>query len=121
MVAFVVLLSAPAVSGADLLAGEGRTIDPIAARPRFRSFLDYDPAPALAALRVPVLAVAGDRDVQVPADRAAPELTRLLADDPDATVRVLPGLDHLLEPADAAAMAPAALDLVIGWMEERFT
>jgi alpha-beta hydrolase superfamily lysophospholipase len=121
MVAFVVLLSAPAESGADLLGERARSIDRQRIGPRFRSFLDHDPAPALstlATLSMPVLAVAGDHDTQVPAQRAVPELTRLLAGDPNAAVRELPGLDHLLEPADTAAISPAALDLVTSWMKE---
>jgi uncharacterized protein len=126
MVAFVVLLSAPAVSGADLVADRGLPVDRHDAGPRLRSFLDYDPRPALAALPVPVLAVYGDRDVQVPPEQSVPVLTALLAGKPDTTVDVLPGLDHSLRSADGyddapdAAIAPRALDLVTGWMEERF-
>jgi uncharacterized protein len=123
MVAFVVLLSPPAVSGTELLAHRGRPVDRQGAGPRQRSFLDYDPGPALAALPVPVLAVYGDQDVQVPPDQSVPVLEALLAGEPDATVRVLPGLDHGLRPVEDggdAAIAPEVLDLVAGWMEERF-
>jgi uncharacterized protein len=129
MVAFVVLLAAPAVSGADLLANRGHPVDRTGAGPRLRSFLDYDPAPALGALPVPVLAVYGDGDIQVPPGESVPVLTTLLAGKPDATIDVLPGLDHSLRPVDEGdgydtphdnTIAPAALDLVTGWMKERF-
>ena len=36
--------------------------------PWFRYFLTYDPRPALMKVKVPVLAVNGERDLQVPAD-----------------------------------------------------
>jgi dipeptidyl aminopeptidase/acylaminoacyl peptidase len=126
MVAFVVLLAAPAVSGADLVADHDDPVDRRDAGPRLRSFLDYDPRPALASLPVPVLAVYGDRDVQVPPDQSVPVLTALLAGKPDVTVDVLPGLDHSLRPVDDGddaydtTIAPDALDLVTGWMKERF-
>jgi dipeptidyl aminopeptidase/acylaminoacyl peptidase len=130
MVAFVVLLAAPAVSGAELVAERDGPDSSAGGRqdagPRLRSFLDYDPGPALGSLPVPVLAVYGDQDVQVPPEQSVPVLTALLAGNPDATVDVLPGLDHSLRPADGydgaydAAIAPAALDLVTGWMKERF-
>jgi dipeptidyl aminopeptidase/acylaminoacyl peptidase len=125
MVAFVVLLAAPAVPGADLVADRSDTDDSDPG-PRRRSFLDYDPGPALGSLPVPVLAVYGDRDAQVPPAQSVPVLTALLAGKPDATIDVLPGLDHSLRPADGyddaydAAIAPRALDLVTGWMKERF-
>jgi dipeptidyl aminopeptidase/acylaminoacyl peptidase len=126
MVAFVVLLAAPAVPGADLLAHRGRPVDRQGAGPRQRSFLDYDPGPALGALPVPVLAVYGDQDVQVPPEQSVPVLTTLLAGKPDVAVDVLPGLDHSLRPvgeyddAHDTTIAPDALDLVTGWMKERF-
>jgi fermentation-respiration switch protein FrsA (DUF1100 family) len=79
---------------------------------------------------VPVLAFFGDKDLQVPADQSAPVLTELLAGDPDATVRTLPGLNHLMQPSTTGApaeyatiettVAPEVLDLVTGWLRERF-
>jgi uncharacterized protein len=64
-----------------------------------RSFVTYDPAPALSALRVPVLAVFGGRDLQVPAEQNEPPMRELLAGDPDATVQTFPELNHLMQPA----------------------
>jgi uncharacterized protein len=130
MVAFVVLMAAPAVSGTDLLTAEDQPVDRPDADPRFRSFLDYDPGPELAALSIPVLAFYGDQDVQVPPAQSVPVLTGLLAGKPDVTIRTLPGLDHLMRPVGPGSstqdttttttIAPAALDLVTGWMKERF-
>jgi hypothetical protein len=96
--------------------------------PAFRSFVAYDPAPALASLHVPVLAFFGGKDLQVPPSQSEPAMRALLAGDPAATVRVLPGLNHLMQPATTGSpteyasiettMAPEALDLITGWLRE---
>ncbi|MFD1534465.1 alpha/beta hydrolase family protein [Pseudonocardia aurantiaca] len=96
--------------------------------PAFRSFVTYDPAPALAALNVPVLALFGGKDLQVPPSQSEPAMRALLAGNPAATVRVLPGLNHLMQPAATGSpteyasiettMAPEALDLITGWLQE---
>ncbi len=59
----------------------------------FREFLDLDPAPLLAAIHVPVLAITGSRDVQVnPADVARMrELVPSLFDG-----HVIEGVNHIL-------------------------
>lgn len=85
----------------------------------FREFLDHDPRPDLAAIRVPVLAVTGDKDVQVdPTDleriaglvrgeartRLVPDLTHVLRrDDHPASLRRHRRL--LREPVDADLLA----------------
>jgi uncharacterized protein len=96
--------------------------------PAFRSFVTYDPAPALAALDVPVLAIFGEKDLQVPPAQSEPAMRALLAGSPAATVRVLPGLNHLMQPATTGSpteyasiettVAPDALEVVTGWLQE---
>ncbi len=90
-----------------------------------REYLAFDPAPALARIRVPVLAVTGGKDIQVdPGDLAAiadavagpvevrriPDLTHVLRRDPSA-----PSLSAyrklLRRPTD-----PEVLDLVAHWV-----
>ncbi|OZM77537.1 S9 family peptidase [Pseudonocardia sp. MH-G8] len=98
--------------------------------PYFRSLVLHDPAPSLRALRVPVLAVYGGKDVQVPATQSAPAARELLAAGPDATVCTFPQLNHLMQPAVTGAPAeyasiptaidPEVLDLVSGWLATRF-
>ncbi|WP_459547359.1 alpha/beta hydrolase family protein [Nocardia sp. X0981] len=96
--------------------------------PYTAALMSYDPAPALSALRMPVLALFGSKDVQVsPAQNAAP-MRGLLAANPDATVSVLAGLNHLMQPAYTGrpteyesieiTMDPLALDTVTGWLGE---
>jgi hypothetical protein len=69
-----------------------------------------------------------DRDLQVPAEQSAPRAVEL-SGSPDATVLTLPGLNHLMQPADTGSPAEYAridttvatevLDLVTGWLQER--
>jgi hypothetical protein len=98
--------------------------------PYYRSWAVHDPAPALQALRVPVLAVFGGADLQVPAGQNEPLMRSHLAGNPDSTVRTLPGLNHLMQPASSGGLEeyatiditidPSALDLVRNWITQRF-
>ena len=97
-----------------------------AASPWYRFFLKYDPAPALMRLRIPVLALIGSRDLQVPAAENIPALRRALAGDRRATVLELPGLNHLFQTATTGApseygkieqtIAPSALATIADWI-----
>lgn len=99
--------------------------------PWMLSFLALDPREALRKVSVPVLAIIGERDLQVPAKDNLPEIEAALkaAGNADATVRMLPGLNHLFQAAQTGAIDeyaqieetinPAALDLVTAWLRER--
>ena len=91
------------------------------------SFLVLDPAPALRAMRCPVLALFGERDLQViPAQNEAPVAAALRESGVSATVRTMPGLNHLFQPAARGTMDeyvtidvtvdPAVLELVADWI-----
>lgn len=96
--------------------------------PWMRRFLVLDPAEPLARVRCPVLALFGEKDLQVPPDLNRPPIEAALAKagNHDATVLVLPGLNHLFQstttgsPAEYAAIeetfAPAALDAMTVWL-----
>lgn len=98
--------------------------------PYMASLLNYDPAPALSALRIPVLAVFGSKDLQVPAAQNEGPARTLLSADPDATVHTFDGLNHLMQPADKGSpdeyigiettMDPAVLDYITAWLTQRF-
>jgi uncharacterized protein len=100
--------------------------------PWFRYFLDYDPRPVLRQVKVPVLALNGELDRQVPPDQNLPAIEQALREgkDPDVTIRRMPGLNHLFQTAKTGSpgeyatidetMAPAVLDLVTHWILERF-
>jgi pimeloyl-ACP methyl ester carboxylesterase len=100
--------------------------------PWFRYFLAYDPAPTLEQVTVPVLALNGDKDLQVPwrENLEAIEAALSRAGNADVTIRRLEGLNHLFQTAEAGTpaeyarisetMSPDALEAVSGWILERF-
>lgn len=100
--------------------------------PWFRWFLTHDPAPVLEQVDVPVLALNGELDLQVPPDQNLPAIEAALrrGGNDDFTVRRLPGLNHLFQSATTGAPAeyaqieetfsPAALDLISAWINARF-
>jgi hypothetical protein len=99
--------------------------------PWFRFFVRHDPAPTLRQVGVPVLALYGSKDLQVPPEQNVGPMRTALRESPsrDATVRVLDGLNHLFQPADTGlpteyaqietTMAPRALQAVSSWIRER--
>jgi hypothetical protein len=92
----------------------------------FREFFDYDPAPTLRRVHCPVLALDGGKDLQVSAARNLPAIRAALANNPDANVEELPGLNHLFQTANTGAIAeyaqieqtiaPLALDTITNWV-----
>lgn len=101
------------------------------ASPWMRFFVLYDPAPTLAKVRCPVLAIGAELDLQVLPDQNLPAIEAALKQggNRDATVVRLPGLNHLLQPAKTGlpteyaqvevTVSPAALDAVTTWILKR--
>jgi pimeloyl-ACP methyl ester carboxylesterase len=99
--------------------------------PWFRHFLDYDPRPALRKVTCPVLALNGDKDVQVPAKVNLKAIADALkeAGNKDVTTQELPNLNHLFQTCKTGAVteyaaleetiAPAALEMIAQWIAER--
>ena len=95
-----------------------------------RHFLTLDPVPALRAVRCPLLAIFGGKDVQVVAGPNAAAVRAAVAGNPDATVKIFPDLNHLFQPATTGLPAeygtiettldPAVTDLAAGWIVRRF-
>ena len=94
-----------------------------------KHFRTIDPAPALHRLRIPVLALYGEKDLQTPPALNARALS--LAG-PRAEVRGLPGRDHMFQTAQIGlsrgygrieeTLAPSALRAVCDWiMQQRWT
>lgn len=91
-----------------------------------RWILAYDPAPTLAALKIPVLALYGEKDRQVlpTSNRGAAESA--LAGNPRARIEVVPGVNHLFQtagtghPSEYAAIkediSPKVLELIAEWI-----
>jgi uncharacterized protein len=101
--------------------------------PWFRYFLDYDPAPALEKTKCPVLALVGEKDLQVPLRENVPLLRRALeeGENKDFEVLELPGLNHLLQHCDTGlpteyraieeTLAPEALSMMATWIAKHIT
>lgn len=96
--------------------------------PWFRYFLDYDPAPTLARVSCPVLALFGERDLQVPteANRAIMEEIAKKSGNRDWTIKVIPGANHLYQAATTGSaseyaklkkeFAPGFEDILVSWV-----
>jgi pimeloyl-ACP methyl ester carboxylesterase len=96
--------------------------------PWFRYFLDYDPRSTLAKVHCPVLALNGDKDLQVPSKDNLPAVAAALkaGGNPDVTTRELPGLNHLFQTAKTGApseysaidetMSPTVLTILGDWI-----
>lgn len=67
--------------------------------PWMKYFLNYDPAPALEKIRIPVLALNGSKDLQVWAPQNLPAIERSLkkAGNRNYVIKELPGLNHLFQ------------------------
>lgn len=91
--------------------------------PWLRFFLSYDPAPTLANVNCPVLALNGGKDLQVAAKE---NLAAIKAACPQADCRELPGLNHLFQPCKTGGLSeyatiettldPSVLDLIAEWV-----
>jgi uncharacterized protein len=79
--------------------------------PWFVFFLGYDPAPDLARLRIPVLALNGETDVQVPAGPNLAAIRAALQAGGNRLSRTmsLPGLNHLMQPSATGAVTEYAV------------
>jgi fermentation-respiration switch protein FrsA (DUF1100 family) len=99
--------------------------------PWYRYFVTYDPAPALKRLTCPVLAINGEKDMQVPPKLNLPAIKSALESSGNKNIEVteLPGLNHLFQTAMTGApneyasieetMSPVAMDKIAGWILRR--
>ena len=96
--------------------------------PWMRYFLTFDPRPALEKIRVPVLALNGELDVQVDADQNLTAIAAALnkGGNRNVTVHRLPEHNHLFQHAHTGLMneygaieetlSPKVLDLIRDWV-----
>jgi uncharacterized protein len=97
----------------------------------FRSFVSCDPASTLRRLRCPVLALTGEKDLQVLPKENLAGIEQALTAGGNREHRAveLPGLNHLFQTAKTGSLAeygtieetfaPAALDTITTWIEAR--
>lgn len=111
-----------------------KTTDPVEVQvktltsPWFRYFLTYEPRPALEKVRCPVLVLNGEKDLQVAPRQNLPEIEAALraGQNPDFTIKELPGLNHLFQACQSGSpteyakieetMNPAALEAIAEWL-----
>jgi pimeloyl-ACP methyl ester carboxylesterase len=100
--------------------------------PWMKRFLALDPAEALRQVSCPVMVLNGTLDAQVSTEQNVPAIEAALkeaaAKDPrtQATVKVMPGLNHLFQPAKTGSleeyttidttMSPEVLDAIAAWV-----
>ena len=98
--------------------------------PWFKYFLSYDPAPALEKLKCKVLAINGDKDIQVISRQNLPGIETSLkrAKVKNYTIKEMPGLNHLFQTCNKCTLeeygdleetfSPVALQLISEWLEK---
>jgi len=96
-------------------AGMSTTLPPTTLKPQarmmtspwFRFFLDYDPVPALKKTQCPVLALNGDRDLQMASKENLAQIQKALQEggNKDFQTKELPGLNHLFQHAPTGSPA----------------
>lgn len=99
------------------------------ASPWFRYFLDYDPQQTLKKVSCPVLAINGEKDLQVDAHQNIPIIEKALkaGGNKRVTTKILPGLNHLFQHSETGraseyatleeTFAPEALELMTEWIK----
>jgi dienelactone hydrolase len=105
-----------------------------------RLLVEFDPGPAWEKVRCPVLAIYGDRDTSLPAEKSIPIIRRGLekAGNPDMTISVFSHADHGIVRAETGGpkearerglarkkgdppdFAPGYLDAMTTWLRARF-
>jgi len=97
----------------------------------FRSFLTFDPRSTLRMVQCPVLALNGEKDLQVPAKDNLAEIDKALKAGGNRHVKTVefPGLNHLFQPCKTGSpseyasiettIAPEALKVMGDWIVEQ--
>jgi len=99
--------------------------------PWLKFFLTYDPKPTLTKVKCPVLAINGEKDLQVPPKEnlSAIEEALVAGGNKNFTVKELPGLNHLFQTAQTGVpseyvkieetISPIALKIIGDWILEQ--
>jgi len=99
--------------------------------PWFKFFLTYDPRPTLQKVKCPVLAINGEKDLQVPPKENLSVIEEALkaGGNKDYTIIEIPNLNHLFQTAQTGApseyakieetISPVALKIIGDWILEQ--
>lgn len=97
--------------------------------PWMLNFIRYNPAPTLEKVKCPVLAINGDKDLQVPSNINLPAIEKSLrkGGNKKVTVKELPGLNHLFQECKTGSpneygqieqtFSPTALEAIKTWLK----
>ena len=97
----------------------------------YQYLIKYDPAPTLAQVQSPVLALNGEKDIQVPAEENLNAIEKILleAGNTDITIRKFPKLNHLFQTSQTGAVSeyaeieetfsPEVLEIMLNWLIEK--
>lgn len=97
--------------------------------PWMQYFIKYDPAPTLEKVDCPVLAINGDKDLQVPPKENLEAIEKALrkGGNDQVTTKELENLNHLFQESDTGSLAeyaaieqtfsPVALEVVLEWIK----
>ncbi|QEG21700.1 alpha/beta hydrolase family protein [Mariniblastus fucicola] len=98
-----------------------------------KNFIEYDPRPALAKIKCPVLAIIGSKDLQVLPDLNMPEIEKALREGGNDNFKMvtIEGLNHLFQKCETGSMNeyitiqetwnPEALKQIGDWIESHVT
>ncbi len=101
--------------------------------PWFRFFLTYDPKSALKKVKCPLLAINGEKDLQVPPKENLAAIEEALKEggNTNYTIKELPNLNHLFQTAETGSpseygkieetISPTALKVMGDWILEQTT
>jgi len=120
----------------DLKIPEGKTVNDFIdmqlgqlMTPWMLNFIRYNPASMLEKVKCPVLAINGDKDLQVPSKVNLPAIENALkkGGNKKATIKELPGLNHLFQECKTGSpneyaeieqtMSPLALETITNWIK----
>jgi pimeloyl-ACP methyl ester carboxylesterase len=99
------------------------------ANPWMQYFIKYDPAPALEKVKCPVLALNGEKDLQIPAKANLEAIKAALnrGGNRNVTIKEIPGLNHLFQECKTCLIteyasieqtfSPVALDEILKWIK----
>jgi len=99
--------------------------------PWLKFFLTYDPKPTLSKVKCPVLAINGEKDLQVPPKEnlSAIEEALKVGGNQNYTIKELPGLNHLFQTAQTGVpseyarieetISPVVLKIISEWILEQ--
>lgn len=96
--------------------------------PWFYTFIHFDPKPYIKKMRCPVLAIGGEKDLQVDVTANNALFAKYLKKDPRHRFASIQGANHLLQPCTTGnpneygeieeTMKPEVLNLITDWLEE---